>query len=659
MLVRSEQPRADTKLTWLTPDPAYLRHAIDAYNPQLDSAKVVQRIVHKISELNHFQYPTVIRSSRDGQVDELATRNRDLCRLADILPTASLVYLRDLIDKQRHSYLQASVLASLSSPPPPAVKTRRRLTHHDLLHSVEYEEEALELLARCYPREWRSTLRRGLLDHNAFVPAHAALASSIASRPVPLITRALRTFGFARTLPPPAATDLPRHEDIGDAQLRGEVQVATRERTQREKEAQELARRTALSGRAVAARSAVECSCCAEDVAPGTALACTGRSHTLCINCIIRQIQEITHGTARLDELLRCQLALPCFGSADCTGRLARRDLEAVLPERILAALRRRIDERCLQELTTELRRRGEALITCPFCPYSEIGRTESLAMLLPFYAPLPSSAGFGAVMIVTAVSFYALLPILLIYLLGYGLLLVTPSSSESFTLLHPLQATAEIGDKLRAALKQRETIAYTPRLVCRNVNPGGHGHFPTAGDAMYCGVTTCLLCCNLWQDGHICPRDRADDMRISIEKAMDEAIKRSCPTCHTPAVKDGGCNRLRCPRCSQVYCCVCLTPINREGYRHFCQHFRRLPGQPCDECESCELYRMPSDRELALAAAARARRAWLSEHPSDSDHPDLARVSQPAWQDPEIFLRTHFDKLVSLTVAHLVSLRL
>lgn len=91
--------------------------------------------------------------------------------------------------------------------------------------------------------------------------------------------------------------------------------------------------------------------------------------------------------------------------------------------------------------------------------------------------------------------------------------------------------------------------------------------------------------------------------MRIYVEKAMADAIKRTCPVCHISFVKSDGCNKLTCP-CGYVMCYVCRAEIGSESYKHFCQHFRQVPGTPCDECDRCDLY-VQEDEAAAIDCAA------------------------------------------------------
>ncbi|KAK5699488.1 hypothetical protein LTR97_005616 [Elasticomyces elasticus] len=57
--------------------------------------------------------------------------------------------------------------------------------------------------------------------------------------------------------------------------------------------------------------------------------------------------------------------------------------------------------------------------------------------------------------------------------------------------------------------------------------------------------------------------------------------------------------------------CYICRQEItSKEGYGHFCQHFRPSGGR-CSECERCELYG-DEDEEAAIRNAVQAaEKAW------------------------------------------------
>jgi len=50
----------------------------------------------------------------------------------------------------------------------------------------------------------------------------------------------------------------------------------------------------------------------------------------------------------------------------------------------------------------------------------------------------------------------------------------------------------------------------------------------------------------------------------------------------------------------------ICRTDIRSVGYKHFCQHFRQVPGTACRDCGDCDLY-ADEDEAVAIRRAANA----------------------------------------------------
>lgn len=52
------------------------------------------------------------------------------------------------------------------------------------------------------------------------------------------------------------------------------------------------------------------------------------------------------------------------------------------------------------------------------------------------------------------------------------------------------------------------------------------------------------------------------------------------------------------------------------ESYKHFCGHFRAVPGSKCTECNKCDLYKTdPEDQAIELAAE-KAKHQYLQANP-------------------------------------------
>ena len=69
----------------------------------------------------------------------------------------------------------------------------------------------------------------------------------------------------------------------------------------------------------------------------------------------------------------------------------------------------------------------------------------------------------------------------------------------------------------------------------------------------------------------------------------------------------------MTCP-CGAKMCYLCRAPV--DDYSHFCTHFRAVPGQPCTECNKCDLWRSNDDSRHIKAAGRAAKERFLQRHP-------------------------------------------
>lgn len=153
------------------------------------------------------------------------------------------------------------------------------------------------------------------------------------------------------------------------------------------------------------------------------------------------------------------------------------------------------------------------------------------------------------------------------------------------------------------------------------------------------------------------------EGLRVKVENAMAEALVRTCPQCGLCFLKKEGCNKMSNPlpfptksfecSCSQgeqekpkprnstikkkqkkkpfvvctncpvhnfaepyIMCYLCRQDIREEKYNHFCNHFRPIPGFPCNQCSKCELFAAPDDERITKEAGKKALEEYLRVHP-------------------------------------------
>lgn len=120
-----------------------------------------------------------------------------------------------------------------------------------------------------------------------------------------------------------------------------------------------------------------------------------------------------------------------------------------------------------------------------------------------------------------------------------------------------------------------------------------------------HCGFKSCCRCG--MEASHVGDISCEEAKRIAfsakgqhkVEEAMSGALIAPCPKCASPLLKEGGCNKMVCPRCREASCFVCRSHISKEiGYAHFCQKAH------CQHksCGKCPLHTTNEDKAIAEA---------------------------------------------------------
>ncbi|OCT51115.1 RING finger protein [Cladophialophora carrionii] len=327
-----------------------------------------------------------------------------------------------------------------------------------------------------------------------------------------------------------------------------------------------------------------ECQVCYNDITFEDASVCTRSSHVICLDCVRRTLNEALFGQGWAKSIDVEHGTLKCLADDDCDGHiphhLVQRSLNLGDP-RASGETWNRFEERLAEH---NLQRSALSLVRCPFCPYAEAEQTydTNAAAAIQWHIRKPAT-GIHTVMVILLLE---LLPATILFLLPFFLLFPTYFTTLFYTSLANL------------ALKARTT-----RFVCRNPS---------------CLRKSCLKCQKAWHDPHVCHEPLIVSLRTTVEAARTAAIKRICPRCGTAFVKSSGCNKLTCV-CGYSMCYLCRKNIGKagnnteggEGYRHFCEHFRPMPGQRCTECDKCDLYRAEDEDMMVKKAGEEAERLW------------------------------------------------
>jgi hypothetical protein len=322
-----------------------------------------------------------------------------------------------------------------------------------------------------------------------------------------------------------------------------------------------------------------DCECCYSSVPFEQIATCNDGSHYLCFDCISRTTNEAVYGQgwARSADLER--MTLRCFAPAlqECQGSIPSDLVRRALNEDVWLAFQTRATSDAVTKSQLPLQR-------CPFCIYCEVDETSTprlrnvgqVARHLLQKSSLRIQGFFLGVFLLAiflTVPFFFLA--FSLYLLGAAFPPAANAIQQAWTRVH----------KRRRGLKFR----------CLNVD---------------CTKTSCTRCRMSWRDPHTCFETEKTSLRTAIESSATAAIKRTCPKCHLSFVKSSGCNKLVC-NCGYTMCYICRGEItSKEGYSHFCQHFRPHGGR-CSECERCDLYGDEDEAGAIRKAALEAEQRW------------------------------------------------
>ncbi|KAH5061153.1 hypothetical protein HBH96_073830 [Parastagonospora nodorum] len=336
-----------------------------------------------------------------------------------------------------------------------------------------------------------------------------------------------------------------------------------------------------------------DCECCFIPNTLQQMSACDADGHYICFRCIRHSINAALYdqGWARNINTEVCTLkcvAPMMDGSEDCKGCVPLPFVKrALLEEQDGQDTFDKLDERFANEA---LIKSQLPLVRCPFCSYAELDdfscRDGDLFANVRFQ---PRYLSFGTV------ASAPLLNTLLLFITQLFAALTVFIYSLIISLSHSAAAALPFYTPIQSALRRIHLKRRGLRFQCLS---------PT------CSRASCLTCSAPWHDPHTCYSSQLTSLRLTLERATTDAVKRTCPQCNLGFVKSEGCNKLVC-LCGYSMCYVCREGLADQGYSHFCQHFRDRPGAECAECRKCDLYRVEDEERVVGRAKERAEREW------------------------------------------------
>lgn len=347
------------------------------------------------------------------------------------------------------------------------------------------------------------------------------------------------------------------------------------------------------------AEALYECQICCSDAPFENISTCTSEAHVVCLDCVRRSLNEAIFGQNWAQSVDTYLGTLRCLAPTDprCDGYIPHFQLkQAVLLEKSGPETWTKFEDRLAEKAMLEAQL---PIVRCPFCSYAEAEdeiTLESARRIDWSFRTIPTHY---KILVILASEF--LLPSLLFIAVVLRLLWPAFVPNLFYTSL------ARIAESHR-----------TSRFRC--LNP-------------FCKRASCLKCLKPWHDTHICHEPLLLSLRQSVEAARTNAVKRVCPRCGTAFVKSSGCNKLTCV-CGYSMCYLCRKNIGKtgnndgaEGYRHFCEHFRPVPGQKCTQCDKCDLYKNEEEDVLVKRAGEDAEREWREKQGQNKKDVDGIRI--------------------------------
>lgn len=348
---------------------------------------------------------------------------------------------------------------------------------------------------------------------------------------------------------------------------------------------------------AEAADAMYECQCCFIDAAFEDFAQCS-ESHLICKRCVRHSLSEALFGGTFQRNVDADHGTLRCVASgAECCGTVSAEHLQRSLrEERGGFEMLRKLEQRLAASCTALC---DLPLVKCPFCDYAEVDEVY-----------LPKGEDKLIMRRSVAWNIFAILFTLI------GISQISPAIALTvFTLFvtHYARHTKEFHQDWRRARHRHFRRECSLRFRCKSDE---------------CGKISCLSCYKLWVDPHVCHEPSLFALRIQVETAKSNAIKRVCPRCSTAFVKNGGCNKLVCV-CGYKMCYMCRADVCRDGYQHFCDHFRiQGDGSRCLACSRCNLWESEDVDKLLKRVEAEETAKWKSIEDENRDALHKANTS-------------------------------
>ncbi|CAO3612997.1 unnamed protein product [Mucor hiemalis] len=360
----------------------------------------------------------------------------------------------------------------------------RQMKTSEGIRSETYKQQAQAQLTQDFPQVWKSSIRAVLAENNwDYIHCYDQL-------------KEMGSGGFWNTLRNffmhwSTSSVSPNHQVITDRDLKLQLrELRQRSINKQSLEDEQIAHKLNVL-EYTEQDQLITCDCCYGDYAFEQLSFCSEGNHAFCHTCLMRYISEGLFGQGEL----RGQPRINCISSTDeCDGCFLTTTLKKVLTGDVWMAYENSLLDGSIDENNQ---------IQCCACPYFEID--ESTKPMQAIYAS-------------KVVQFIAKWIMVVELFVSFVLMLKNASNNWIFLLLIiPLQWFAfsqwDMKSDLETAYQRLSKNRRGVLFQCRNNE---------------CQTVTCLDCHRPVRGAHTCWEKETDGLRLYVEKAMADAVKRT-----------------------------------------------------------------------------------------------------------------------------------
>ncbi|CAB4425721.1 unnamed protein product [Rhizophagus irregularis] len=593
-------------------DQDYLKYCIGFYRDNH-----VMRITEKIFNFNKGHYPKIPEGCKNA--NSTKAKNEYLLKLNELFPECDVGFLREKLCSVDQNHLQQVIdrLLTMDKSGDKGGYPRRVnqfiIEPWELVRSQSYRKAVRYRLYNDFPETWRSTIKAILAENNfdyrkSFEKLKDLTTNNWWNSIFSIFRRKL-------------------YKEIENPELLEEIQKLQYVKLEEQSKADhEIAKQVNFS-EYTNNDQLITCGCCYGDF-PFEDLTCCSEGHLFCKDCINHLVQEGLFGQGSLRGK-----QINCIEQAGCDGYFTDDQLKSTLLPDVFKNYLDSLVEHSLKQSNL-------SLVQCPFCNYCEVDDNDLFLTFKQFRIPKSSKsfillASLPVAILPLFTSFESIFSIFTA--LNVVIILILPQIVWNVMGVYPLKAWVSELDNIVKRVKRRRRGNV---FKCQNPE---------------CRKTSCLLCSRESKPFHKCYEREQDSLRLFVEKAMADAVKRTCPKCHISFTKADGCNKMTC-RCGYVMCYLCRKDLRQESYAHFCDHFRPIPGQKCKKCNKCDLYKTEDEEKVIKEAATKARNEFLKSHPEARGVNLLENnVIGPVTNEDDNYYRETFEKAVEKVVDYLL----